>query len=76
MKNISDSFGVLDIDQKHIEVSSSEIGAKYYAKRNGYAFVTVRRFGTEKIQIISRRLYNKWYAYSSDLMDQEWKLST
>jgi len=50
----------------HTDVSNSERGAKNYATRNGYEFVSVRYDGTYNVDILSMKVAGKWQPYEAN----------
>ena len=55
-------YGILDSNGCHVDVSSSERGAKNYATRNGYNAVTIRYGCGYNAAIIARKVGDKWEA--------------
>jgi plastocyanin domain-containing protein len=54
------TYGILDRDQCHIDVSSTERGAKNYATRNGYKAVSVRYNCGYNVRVIAVKNGKKW----------------
>lgn len=57
MKN---TYGILNSDNVHIDVSNTERGAKNYATRNGFDIVTIRYNMGYNAAIISKKVNGKW----------------
>lgn len=57
MKN---TYGVLGNRGEHVDVSSSEKGAKRYASLNGYDKVTVRHGGGYTTEVIAIKQGKRW----------------
>ena len=54
------TYGILDSNNCHIDVSSTERGAKTYATKNGYDKVSERFNGGYHVQVIAEKVNNKW----------------
>ena len=57
---MQNTYGVLDNEGTHIDVSNTEKGAKQYANRNGYNEVTVRFRGGYVAKVVAEKIDNKW----------------
>lgn len=53
-------YGVVDKDQTHIDISTSEKGAKQYATRNGYKEISIRYNCGYVTEIIAIKKGRKW----------------
>lgn len=60
---MNNTYGVLNANNEHIDVSKSEKGAKQYATRNGYAKVSIRYNSGYSVDIIAVKINNKWIKY-------------
>ena len=56
----NNTYGVLSIDETHIDVSKTERGAKNYATRNGYNVVTIRYNNGYIAAQIAKKTNGKW----------------
>ena len=54
------TYGIVNKDGIHIDVSSSEKGAKQYATLNGYTKVSVRFNGSCNVYVIALKVANRW----------------
>lgn len=54
------TYGILNKDDCHIDVSKTERGAKNYATRHGYNTVTIRYNCSYHVNIISKKINGKW----------------
>lgn len=54
------TYGIINRDGIHIDVSNSEKGAKNFATRNGYTKVSIRYNGSCHVSVISVKVANKW----------------
>ena len=57
---IKDTYGILDSNGCHVDVSSTLHGAKCYATRHGYNTVTIRFKGGYISQILESKVSGKW----------------
>ena len=53
-------YGVLDSNSCHIDVSTTERGAKCYATRHGYTSVSVRHNCGNCVTILAFKALGKW----------------
>jgi hypothetical protein len=58
------TYGVLDENNCHTDVSLSERGAKSFATRNGYKAVSVRHNGGYNAMILATKVNGKWIKYN------------
>ena len=54
------TYGILDSNNCHIDVSKTEKGAKNYATRNGYNKVSIRFNCGYNVQVVAEKVGNKW----------------
>ena len=54
------TYGVLDQDGCHIDISNTERGAKMYATKNGYLTVTIRYNCGYIVEQIAHKYAGKW----------------
>ena len=54
------TYGIVNRDGIHIDVSNSEKGAKQYATLNGYTKVSIRYNGSSNVAVIAVKIANKW----------------
>ena len=54
------TYGVLDSNNCHIDVSKTERGAKNYATRHGYKTVSIRYNSGYNVVVVAEKIYNKW----------------
>jgi len=59
---MSNTYGVLDSNGCHIDVSLTEKGAKNYATRHGYTKVSIRYNSGYTVQVVAEKVNNKWVA--------------
>ena len=57
---MSNTYGILNSENCHVDVSNTEQGAKNYATRHDYKFVTVRFNGGYIAKVIAEKIKNKW----------------
>jgi len=62
---MNNTFGVLNTDNAHIDVSKTERGAKQYATRNGYTKVSIRYNSGYDVDIVSVKKDKKWIKYTN-----------
>lgn len=60
---MNNTFGVLNANNEHIDVSKSEKGAKQYATRNGYNTVSIRYNSGYDVDIIAIKKGKQWVKY-------------
>jgi hypothetical protein len=54
------TYGVLNQDNCHIDVSKTERGAKQYATRHGYKLVSIRYNLGYNAKVIAKKVNGKW----------------
>lgn len=60
-KSTNYTFGVVNAQGEHIDVSHSEKGAKNFATRHGYNRVSLRYHVSLHVVILSDKIGKKWY---------------
>lgn len=60
MLHSNNMYGVLDSTGCHVDVSSSLLGAKQYATRNGYNKVSIRYNCGYHVSIKCEKVNGKW----------------
>jgi hypothetical protein len=60
---MNNTYGVLNSNNEHIDVSKSEKGAKQYATRHGYTKVSIRYNSGYDVDIVAVKINNKWIKY-------------
>lgn len=53
-------YGVCNKDLIHTDISGSERGAKRYATIHGYDIVSIRFVNSGYVNVIARKINNKW----------------
>jgi hypothetical protein len=59
--NMNNTYGVLNAEGIHTDVSKTERGAKQYATLHGYTRVSIRYNGGMTVVCISEKKGNRWY---------------
>ena len=54
------TFGVLDKNNCHVDISNSEKSTKRYATKHGYDTISARLNGGYHVLIVAKRVNNKW----------------
>lgn len=57
---MANTYGVLNANNEHIDVSKSEKGAKQYATRNGYTKISIRYNSGYNVDIVAIKKGSKW----------------
>nr|WP_317632314.1 hypothetical protein [uncultured Flavobacterium sp.] len=57
---MQNTYGVLDNNGIHTDVSNTEQGAKNYATRNGYNKVSIRYNCGYTAELIAEKINNNW----------------
>jgi hypothetical protein len=57
---MSNTYGIIDSNDCHIDVSLSEKGAKNYATRHGYNKVSIRYNGGYIVKVLAYKVQSKW----------------
>jgi len=57
---MQNTFGIIDSNGAHIDVSKTERGAKTYATKHGYSIVTIRYNCGYVAERIAEKINNKW----------------
>lgn len=60
MSNIQTMYGVLDSHNTHVDVATTERGAKCYATMHGYTTVTARYNGSYNPVTVCHKVNGKW----------------
>lgn len=60
---MNNTYGVLDSNNIHTDVSKTERGAKQYATRHGYTQVSIRYNSGYDVDIIAVKNGRKWVKY-------------
>ncbi len=60
---MNNTYGVLNSNNEHIDVSKSEKGAKQYATRHGYTKVSIRYNSGYDVDIVAVKINKKWVKY-------------
>jgi hypothetical protein len=60
---MNNTFGVLNANNEHTDVSKSEKGAKQYATRHGYTKVSIRYNHGYDVDIVAIKKGRKWVKY-------------
>lgn len=60
---MQNTYGVLNANNEHIDVSKSEKGAKQYATRHGYTKISIRYNCGYDVDIVSVKVNGKWIKY-------------
>lgn len=60
---MNNTYGVLNSNNEHIDVSKSEKGAKQYATRHGYTKVSIRHNSGYDVDIVAVKINKKWIKY-------------
>lgn len=55
------TYGVVNANGEHIDVSHSEKGAKQYATINGYKKVSIRFNGGYTVLVIAIKINDRWH---------------
>ena len=66
---MNNTYGIVNRDGVHIDVSKSEKGAKQYATRNGYDKVSIRNNSGYDVDIIAVKNKNgRWVKQTTQLI--------
>lgn len=60
-------YGIINSEDVHIDISSTERGAKRFATLNGYKMVSVRYNGGCNAEIIAIKMNKVWKSFTIDL---------
>lgn len=62
---MNNTYGIVNRDGEHIDVSKSEKGAKQYATRRGYDKVSIRYNSGYDVDIIAFKKGKKWISVTN-----------
>lgn len=60
------TYGILNKDNCHVDVSKTSRGAKSYATRHGYNAVSIRYNGGYNAIVVAKKVNGKWINYDTN----------